>query len=161
MFSNVFFFCTWSLGCISSILVVARNFTLGWNFNPLLNTAVKFSPGWVSFRFLRITTQRNLTRIRSEVTLGLVLPRGEILRVTFLFIWIFTKKDLHYGRFLENFMCFCNTQNLNTFFYMCMGHCVKSVRIQSYSGPYSVRMRENTNQKISEYGHFSRCGYLR
>ena len=23
-------------------------------------------------------------------------------------------------------------------------HCVKSVRIRSYSGPYSVRMRENT-----------------
>ena len=44
---------------------------------------------------------------------------------------------------------------------MCMGHCVKSVRIQSFSGPYSVRMRENTDQKISEYGHFSRCGYLR
>ena len=24
-------------------------------------------------------------------------------------------------------------------------HCVKSVRIRSFSGPYSVRMRENTN----------------
>ena len=34
-------------------------------------------------------------------------------------------------------------------------HCVKSVRIRSYSGPYSVRMRENTNQNNSEYGHFS------
>ena len=47
-------------------------------------------------------------------------------------------------------------------------HCVKSVLIQSFSGPYfpafhpntensySVRMRENTDQKNSEYGHFSR-----
>ena len=56
-------------------------------------------------------------------------------------------------------------------------HCVKSVRIQSYSGPYflafglnterykesqrsispySVRMRENTDQNNSEYEHFSR-----
>ena len=45
--------------------------------------------------------------------------------------------------------------------------CVKSLRIQSYSGPYfptlvlrispySVRMRENTDQKNSEYGLFSR-----
>ena len=34
-------------------------------------------------------------------------------------------------------------------------HCVKSVRIRSYSGPYSVRMRENTDQNNSEYGHFS------
>ena len=45
--------------------------------------------------------------------------------------------------------------------------CVKSVPIQSYSGPYfpalvlrispySVRMLENTDQKNSEYGHFSR-----
>ena len=32
----------------------------------------------------------------------------------------------------------------------------KSVRIRSYSGPYSVRMRENTDQDNSEHGHFSR-----
>ena len=25
-----------------------------------------------------------------------------------------------------------------------------------FSGPYSVRMRENTDQKNSEFGHFSR-----
>ena len=35
-------------------------------------------------------------------------------------------------------------------------HCVKSVRIRSYSGPYSVRMREIVDQKNSEYRHFSR-----
>ena len=38
-------------------------------------------------------------------------------------------------------------------------HCVKSVRIRSFSGPYSVRMRENADQKNSEYGHFSRSGH--
>ena len=38
-------------------------------------------------------------------------------------------------------------------------HCVKSVRIRSFSVPYSVRMQENTDQKISEYGHFSRSEY--
>ena len=27
--------------------------------------------------------------------------------------------------------------------FSCTMHCVKSVRIQSFSGPYSVRMREN------------------
>ena len=32
-------------------------------------------------------------------------------------------------------------------------HCVKSVPIRSYSGPYSVRMRENAEQINSEYGH--------
>ena len=26
-----------------------------------------------------------------------------------------------------------------------VNHCVKAVRIRSYSGPYSVRMRENTD----------------
>ena len=36
-----------------------------------------------------------------------------------------------------------------------MLHCVKSVRFRSFSGPYSVRMRENTDQKNAEYGHFS------
>ena len=35
-------------------------------------------------------------------------------------------------------------------------HCVKSVRIQSFSGPYLVLMRENMDQKNAEYGHFSR-----
>ena len=46
-------------------------------------------------------------------------------------------------------------------------HCMKSVRIRSFSSlyfpafelrisPYSVQMWENTNRKISEYGHFSR-----
>ena len=54
-------------------------------------------------------------------------------------------------------------------------HCTKSVRIWSFSGPYfavfalntlnspspySVRMRENTDQKKSEYGHFSRSVYV-
>ena len=34
-------------------------------------------------------------------------------------------------------------------------HCIKSVCILSYSGPYSVRMRENTDQKNFESGHFS------
>ena len=35
-------------------------------------------------------------------------------------------------------------------------HCVKSVRIRSFSDPYSVRMRESTDQKNSEYVFFSR-----
>ena len=33
---------------------------------------------------------------------------------------------------------------------------MKSVRFRSFFGPYSVRMRGNTNQKNSEYGYFSR-----
>ena len=33
--------------------------------------------------------------------------------------------------------------------------CVKSVRVLNFSGPYSVQMWENTDQKNSEYGHFS------
>ena len=35
-------------------------------------------------------------------------------------------------------------------------HYVEDVQIWSFSGPYSVRMWENTDQKNSEYGHFSR-----
>ena len=40
---------------------------------------------------------------------------------------------------------------------------MKSVRIRSIFGPYfpySVRMRENSDQKNSEYGHFSRSGFV-
>ena len=40
--------------------------------------------------------------------------------------------------------------------FMVTTHCVKSARIRSYSCPYLVRMRENTDQNNSEYGHFSR-----
>ena len=39
-------------------------------------------------------------------------------------------------------------------------HCVKSVRIRSFSGQYSIRMRENTDQRNSEYEHFSRSDKL-
>ena len=45
-----------------------------------------------------------------------------------------------------------------------LSHCVKNLRIRSYSGqhfpafglPYSVRMRENADQNNCEYGHFLR-----
>ena len=37
-------------------------------------------------------------------------------------------------------------------------HCVKSVRIRSFFGPYSVQMREDKNQKNSEYTPFLRSG---
>ena len=35
-------------------------------------------------------------------------------------------------------------------------HYVKSVRFRSYSGQYSVPMRENMDQNNSEYAHFLR-----
>ena len=35
-------------------------------------------------------------------------------------------------------------------------HSVKSVRIRSIS-PFSIRMRENADQNISEFKHFLRC----
>ena len=35
-------------------------------------------------------------------------------------------------------------------------HCEKSVPIRSFSGPFSVRVRQNTDQKNSEYGQFLR-----
>ena len=53
-------------------------------------------------------------------------------------------------------------------------HCVKSIRILSFSGPYfpafvlnpdrysvSIRMWENTDQKKPEHGHFSRSTNFR
>ena len=40
-------------------------------------------------------------------------------------------------------------------------HCVKSGRIQSFSGPYFPAFGRNTDQNNSEYGHFLRsdCCY--
>ena len=40
-------------------------------------------------------------------------------------------------------------------------HFVKSAHIRSYSGPYSVRMQENTDQNNSKYGHFLRSVWRR
>ena len=58
--------------------------------------------------------------------------------------------------------------------WICNYLCVKSVHIRSFSGPhfsafelnteryypYSIRMRENTDQKNSEYRHFLRSVYF-
>ena len=41
---------------------------------------------------------------------------------------------------------------------MSVVHCLKSVRIQSYSGPHFPAFGLNTNQNNSEHGHFSRSG---
>ena len=53
-------------------------------------------------------------------------------KLSFLFPWVFFRKTIFQGE----------------------KHCPKSVRIQSYSGPYSVRMWENTDQKKSEIFFF-------
>ena len=47
------------------------------------------------------------------------------------------------------------TQLICQLFFYIMGalHWGKSVRIWSYSGPYSVQMWENTNRNNSQYGH--------
>ena len=37
-------------------------------------------------------------------------------------------------------------------------HCMKSVRIRSYSGPYFPAFGLNADQNNSEYGHFLRSG---
>ena len=38
-------------------------------------------------------------------------------------------------------------------------HCVKSIRIRSYSGPFFPTFGLNTDQNNSEYGLFLRCDY--
>ena len=37
---------------------------------------------------------------------------------------------------------------------------MKIAYTRSYSGPYSVQIRENTDQNISEYGRFLRSGFF-
>ena len=45
----------------------------------------------------------------------------------------------------------------NISIYFNNNHCVKIVRIRSYSGPYSVQMQENKDLNNSEYGHSLHC----
>ena len=60
----------------------------------------------------------------------------------------------------------CNTNSnsktiaLNLSWYFIYWHCVKCFPIQSFSGPYSMKILENTDQENSEYGHFSRSVML-
>ena len=44
---------------------------------------------------------------------------------------------------------------LKSYGVQCYMHCVKSVRIRSFSGPCFPAFGLNADQKISEYGHFS------
>ena len=39
-------------------------------------------------------------------------------------------------------------------------HCMKSVRIRSFSGPFFAAFRLNTSEKNSGYEHFSRSAFL-
>ena len=41
-----------------------------------------------------------------------------------------------------------------SYFMNVVSQCIKSAPIWSYSGPYSVRMRKNTDQNNSKYGYF-------
>ena len=41
-----------------------------------------------------------------------------------------------------------------------MNHCVKSVRIRSFSSPYSVQMRENTVQKTPNTDPFRAVNFI-
>ena len=80
------------------------------------------------------------------------------------------KKRLRYRCFSVIFVKFLKTPFLQVTVSHNMKHCVKNVRMsKSYSGqdfpvfrisPYSVRMRENADQKNSEYGHFLRIKSL-
>ena len=71
------------------------------------------------------------------------------------------KKRLWRWCFPVNFAKFLRTHDMPyslTVFTECdhrKSHSVKSSRIRSFSGPYSVRLRENKDQKNSEYVHFS------
>ena len=87
---------------------------------------------------------------------------------------------MHYGYYASD-QLYCKTvirysiPKLQLRFYLQRHHCVKSIRIWSYSGlffsafrlnseryrvtPYSVRMREITDQ--NKYGYFLRSAYLR
>ena len=41
-----------------------------------------------------------------------------------------------------------------SYFIKVVSHCLKGAPISSYSGPYSVQMRKNTDQNNSKYGYF-------
>ena len=96
-----------------------------------------------------------------------------LIKLQVLCLQHFLKKGAWHMCFLVNFAKFLRTPLLTEqlrglLLIICVKeHCVKSARIWSYTGlyfpsfglnisPYSVRMRGNTDQNNSEYGHFLR-----
>ena len=64
---------------------------------------------------------------------------------------------LHISNFFLSFLRFSSLKFIICFIVSCMKYyCVKSVRIPSLFGLYLVQMLENTIQRNSEYGDFSR-----
>ena len=78
-------------------------------------------------------------------------PTKRSVAVTSLWRVCVLSLSLYYDRY-----AFCRCHFIMTGMCPWLIHCVKSVRIRSYSGSYSVRMRENKDQDNPEYGHFSR-----
>ena len=70
--------------------------------------------------------------------------------------------SLHFPEYFRKNVCGrMNPFRANVPLFQCFSviwckRCLKSVRIWSFFGPYSVLMRENTDQKNSEYEHFPR-----
>ena len=60
--------------------------------------------------------------------------------------------DKTYRLLFDSTKLMANFMEFSKYTYLRMYHYVKSVRIRSYSGPYSVRMRENT--RISPNTHY-------
>ena len=83
---------------------------------------------------------------------------------------IFWKSGQTGQKRIQNSVKYLKWINFNKNFYLaCLTHCVKSVQIRSFfwsvfscirteyeDSPYSVGIQENTDQKNSVFGHFSR-----
>ena len=101
---------------------------------------------WITLSF-RISSSCLLFERIFQLSVLVRLP----LRV--IAVSIFSKKSFRFLRQGSRRYCtVCSLFLSECFFYK--NHCVKSIRILSFF--YSVRIRENTNQKNSEYGYFSR-----
>ena len=102
-----------------------------------------------------IVIQHKKTSVKIAAKLGssYVIPNKYRNLITELNLcWFLFTLGLSYGnKWASSFWAY-----IFSIFYYPDKHCVKNVRILSFSGPYSVRMRENTDQENSEYGHFSR-----
>ena len=67
---------------------------------------------------------------------------------------VFSHTELSHWIVLERRRC-CRKNKIEI---LANAHCVKSVRIRSFTGPYFPGFGLNTDQKKAEYEHFSRSG---
>ena len=108
---------------------------------------------------LRLYCQNHIRSILQSVSYvedSQKLSKGRLVKPQRYALWIKNKNIKLMRKKQKQIIRKCRTiRTLPREISLVVSHCVISVRIRSFSGPYFSAFGLNTDQKNSEYGHFS------